>query len=313
MTGAVKDFELTLKLRNNQLRARRIELGLTMIECARRVSISYNLYCRYENLRESPISNRAHQLWKPTAERIAAFFGVAPEVLFPAAVLAVEQPTVVAEIEGERLAALAAWQSGMELPPAPDELLEERQEVEALSDALATLPPRERFVLQARADGKTLQALGEELKLSREHVRQIEDKSLKNLRSAFGAPVQTKRKLKMWGRPPGIRQRPADLQVVLNIMRTFRRFDDESAEALLMRWLLRAPVQATDAEVWAARRTCRSHLKASVDGLEHTKHAGRGQCVYVTKVPRGNVVKYWEHYETAAAQDMEDSNNDPRD
>ncbi len=72
------------------------------------------------------------------------------------------------------------------LPDTDDRILRESF-LQALADALADLPERERAVLELRfglADDqpKTLREIGEQLGLSRERVRQIESRALNQLR-----------------------------------------------------------------------------------------------------------------------------------
>jgi len=71
--------------------------------------------------------------------------------------------------------------------PRPDEAAAAREVAAAVRVALATLPPRERAILVARhgLDGeppRTLQEIGRDLGLTRERVRQIEAKALRQLR-----------------------------------------------------------------------------------------------------------------------------------
>src|SRR5258706_10029715 len=70
--------------------------------------------------------------------------------------------------------------------PLPDEQVEVTLRSEALKQALAALPPRERQVLVLRyglvdSEPKTLEEIGRQLGLTRERVRQVEVESLKRL------------------------------------------------------------------------------------------------------------------------------------
>jgi RNA polymerase primary sigma factor len=73
-----------------------------------------------------------------------------------------------------------------QLPPADHELIRQsfREEVERM---LGNLPPRERLIVELRfglgkEDPMTLEGVGKRLKLSRERVRQIEDRAKQKLR-----------------------------------------------------------------------------------------------------------------------------------
>ena len=72
--------------------------------------------------------------------------------------------------------------------PTPLAVLADKDELEtalpALRKALATLPERQRVVLLAHADGRSLESIGEQLGgLTRERVRQIEAAGLEKLKA----------------------------------------------------------------------------------------------------------------------------------
>lgn len=76
--------------------------------------------------------------------------------------------------------------------PLPDEVvgsrIDEERRAQWLSQALATLNPRELRIIRERRlrdEGATLEALGEKLGISKERVRQIEGRALEKLRTAL--------------------------------------------------------------------------------------------------------------------------------
>ena len=73
----------------------------------------------------------------------------------------------------------------------PAELAEDALRARALRDALAGLPERERRILELRfgldGDPQSLEAIGRELGLTRERVRQLESEALASLGGALGA------------------------------------------------------------------------------------------------------------------------------
>jgi RNA polymerase sigma-32 factor len=76
--------------------------------------------------------------------------------------------------------------------PLPDEIVEETIDVERralwLKEALSVLNKREMKIIKQRRlseDGATLEALGETLGISKERVRQIENRALEKLRTAL--------------------------------------------------------------------------------------------------------------------------------
>lgn len=204
----MKEFELQLRLRNNLIKSRRLALGLSAKECAERCGVSYPLYLRYEALTASPVAtkviwngNNDREIvsagWRPSARRIAAFFGCSPEELFPEAVIAVKTPVAVTQIAADQAMALAAYSGEFEAPEPPDGLLEKREAYELIHKAIERLPPRQRAVIRARFfDDKTLRGAGESVghsknrrqALSPERTRQLERCALRQINRALRSP-----------------------------------------------------------------------------------------------------------------------------
>ncbi len=79
------------------------------------------------------------------------------------------------------------------LTPSPEDEVSSHEEkdiaVQAVTDALVTLSDRERFIVEQRMmtdDPPTLQELGERLGVSKERVRQLEERAKDKLRSRLG-------------------------------------------------------------------------------------------------------------------------------
>lgn len=75
--------------------------------------------------------------------------------------------------------------------PASDEIADARGGAARLAELMdrARLGPRDRLVLRLRAQGVTLEEVGERLALSRERIRQLERDALTRLRRAAGVPT----------------------------------------------------------------------------------------------------------------------------
>jgi hypothetical protein len=78
-----KNFEVTIKLRNNQLKSRRKELGLGIIELCKRVHISAQAYMDLEGLKVSPMHERTIRgrragAWRQPVLKLAEYFGCSP-------------------------------------------------------------------------------------------------------------------------------------------------------------------------------------------------------------------------------------------
>jgi RNA polymerase sigma factor (sigma-70 family) len=188
----MKEFELTFRLRNNLLKQKRLEHGFkTLYEAAEAIGVNKVNYSRFEALRDSAKSSKTGS-WKPTAIKIAQYYGCTPEELWPNVVLSITQPELVKQIGAEEVAVLAGMRALAELPPKPDELLMEVRDTEKLRACLEELGKtrsgrRKRKVLELRfgitgIEPRTFAEIGEELGRSVERVRQIYLDAVKELR-----------------------------------------------------------------------------------------------------------------------------------
>ena len=170
----MKDFELEVRLRNNQLKRRRLELGMSGAELARAVGVNQNTYSAMETMRISPLTKGGE--WTQTALKIADFHGLGPDELWPPSVLGVRRTMATLAASGEDIAALASA-----LPNA-ERQLDGAQTVRLLRSSLT---PRDWEIVSALViDGDTLEDAGVAHDLSRERVRQIKEKALWKIRKA---------------------------------------------------------------------------------------------------------------------------------
>lgn len=181
----VKEFEVTIKVRNNLLKQRRLELGLSAPQFAAKIGVCYPNYCALEAMRTSPLTK--DEQWKTIVLKVAAYHGVPPRDLFPPSVLAVKQTTAVRQLSGAQVADfLSEYQQRAVLPANSEAEMHEQREV--ISRALEDLRPRERRVLACRfglddEDEKTRGEIGQEYGCSSVRIQQIEAKALRKLRS----------------------------------------------------------------------------------------------------------------------------------
>lgn len=183
----MKTFELTMTLRNNLIKRRRIELNLSSKEAAKGAGIGYALWLDYEGLRQNPLSTSQDILWKPSAMAIAKFLGCSCEELFPNAVLSVKTPTISKEIDGERVAALISYHANLEPPMLPDAAIEALEISTTVRDATRKLSRRERAVMRHRfQEDRSYADTGDFLGVSAERIRQIEKKALRKIEKVIG-------------------------------------------------------------------------------------------------------------------------------
>ena len=157
------EAEVRLHVRNHALKKRRLELGLTQVELARRIKMFATAYSAIENLKR----------WPGAACRdvIADVLGSAEEDIFPPELERVCSPITFSRQEVIRQDAIEAFyekNAVLLLPPAPDDVLM-TMDIERMKEGL---DPKDREVLERYNDGETLDEIGNILGVSRERVRQ---------------------------------------------------------------------------------------------------------------------------------------------
>jgi RNA polymerase sigma factor (sigma-70 family) len=176
----MKELEVTLRVRNNLIKARRVALGLTLAGLSQAVGVNVVTLSGLECLKIDPFGSRG---WTKSAQKLASFFGVTEETLFPAHVTAIKTPCAVAEIEVHDLThVLSTHQQKMLMPP--DEILEKEEKLIHLESLLSYLDARSRRIIEGRADGKSLNDIAIEEGISTERVRSIEQEALRHMRMA---------------------------------------------------------------------------------------------------------------------------------
>jgi len=178
----MKTFRAEIRLKNNRLVTRRLALGLTLKEVARRSRVCVTDLCRMENLRYDPLRANGES-WRAPVLRVAEFYDVDPAELFPSQISEVKTTRVVAEFDKEELAVLAPeWISAL---PSPEDVLLDSEKLGWLQEVWNgdVLTARERDILERRyLKGETLREVGAALDLSVERVRQVENRALRRLR-----------------------------------------------------------------------------------------------------------------------------------
>lgn len=171
---------------------------LALIRAAsERCGVSRDTISDFLNLRRSPRSISG--TYKPAAVRIAEGLDATPEELFPESVYAVALPRcVVREIESKRILSLQEARR-MKLLPAVASLDDDGSSsglIETLPTIIDRLSPRKQMVIRRRFgfDGppETYSDLAEDLDVSSERVRQVEQQALRELKKELSPRVRLK-------------------------------------------------------------------------------------------------------------------------
>jgi RNA polymerase sigma factor (sigma-70 family) len=197
----MRDFEVTVKIRNNQLKKRRVQLGLNARQFAETAGVSYPEYIKLETLNASPVYTkdpfRGHRWikgdWREIAVKIAEFYLCSPDELFPDSVLRVKKSEITVEFDLEQLPLAAALNEPALLPSPEDETFISETKA-AIRKAVEALTPQEQTVLNAKFGLDHGKCLGRAetatlLGLSQGRISQIEANALKHIRSSIDLEV----------------------------------------------------------------------------------------------------------------------------
>lgn len=179
----MKEFEVTIKVRNNLLKQRRLELGMNQADISRAIGINHSLYNALETMKDSPMGPRG---WRPAAQRVADFHGLSCEELFPSAIRSVKKATVSRLFTADE----AQMLSGGVLSDVQS-LSENAQSRDVVMGAVKLLTPEEQSVLfhrfglagheeMTREEMIDANIIGRKVTVVR--LQQIEEKALRKLR-----------------------------------------------------------------------------------------------------------------------------------
>jgi len=182
----MKEIRLIVKVKNNILLSKREELGLSQQKLADMVKINMQLLCHYETLFLNPLGVRGYS---KTAIKLSKFFKMLPEDLFPKDLYKIKRVKVEKQISLKEVENYLTYSEQLALPV--DERFDDTELHDVIDEVLKTLTPKEEQIIKDRfgfyGDEKSLETIAREFDVTRERIRQIEDKALQKLhrRSLF--------------------------------------------------------------------------------------------------------------------------------
>lgn len=194
----MKELEITVEVRNNRLKERRMRLGLSQADLADKVGINQSTYSGLESTRICPLQLSPGRDggfgqdpmwsggWKRSALRLAKFYGVEPAELFPDSVLSLKRRRAVRFVDSNELGHFLAPVDRLALE-SPDAATERKEKAEIVAHGMEGLSERHKQVLVRRysLDGEgeaALEDIAREIGVTVERVRQIERKAIEKIR-----------------------------------------------------------------------------------------------------------------------------------
>jgi hypothetical protein len=179
-------FRIELRVKNAPLYNAIMNRHASVAEFCRTHQLEQNQVGALIGLKLSPLNK--YNEWRTIALRVADSLGVIVDDLFPEHLrLRLEKTSAALEIDASELNRLL---------DSRDPLLqiENKELVDATAKALASLSPREAYVLKRRfgfggAEAATFLDIGNELGVTSTRVQQLEDKALRKLRHPSRAGV----------------------------------------------------------------------------------------------------------------------------
>ncbi len=161
--------------------------------CCAELGLHESVVGQLMNLRQSPYlqTTDGRPVLRKAAQVLCDALYMFPDDLFPRSLYSGVMPkrVLVATVEPEQFSALSASDRPKLITDGAESLdasVLAQELKQAVAKALHTLPPREQIVIRRRfgLDGpeQTLRAIGEELGIEKERVRQIVESALRNLR-----------------------------------------------------------------------------------------------------------------------------------
>ncbi len=160
-------------------------------EQSRLIRISPDSLSKLKKVKETETELMHRSGETPTIEEVARELGVTKEEVKEAQELAIKEISIdqPAYPDSDKQTLADILDQGA--LPSPEESYEERERRERILEALKILRPRDRKVLElyfGLIDGqpRTLEEIGRQMGVSRERIRQLKDRALRQIREKFG-------------------------------------------------------------------------------------------------------------------------------
>jgi RNA polymerase sigma factor (sigma-70 family) len=182
----IKDYRLTVKLRNNRLLSRIEGRGFASIAAFCRYNgLTYTAVNALITMAEPPVTSKGE--WRLVAERLASILRCTPADLFTERQIRGEiaATTVARQVNEDELVYLDAPDTQLLLSPSPEQLLENTELVDKL---LARLSEQDQRLIRMHygigEPRQTLDHIGEVIGRSKERVRQMISTAERRMRRA---------------------------------------------------------------------------------------------------------------------------------
>ena len=187
MTDA-KDYRIEVKVKNNKLLQKIEEAGYaTVADFCKAANFQQTVVGLFVNMKRAPI-NKLTGEYSQSFMKIVDFLRCMPEDVFPKAQMqeAMKINKITTKVDISDVQSLTTSLRSIALPPEQKMIFQEARA--SIQRAMETLTPREQRVLMLRFgfyDGKehTLDEIGKEFNVSKDRIRQIEQKAIRKMKA----------------------------------------------------------------------------------------------------------------------------------
>ena len=206
----MSDVRVRISFKNDLFQQLLDEQELPMYKLATVIGLSMSHFMGLKSLKRSPFAPHNREEYSNTAYKIAAYFRVPPEILFPEDIYRIKWPSYLEKrFPVERIAALVESEDQKLRALMPHEAAEENDRNKLIDEMLGTLTSREERVIRMRfgigdvEEAHTLEEVGQDLEVTRERIRQVEAKAIRKLRheNCLGAVLNPSKEVSLtWNR-----------------------------------------------------------------------------------------------------------------
>jgi len=181
MNDNTPEIRIVARAKNNRLVKLREELGMSQMQVAKAMQTQPGSLGCLENMKDSPLRKDGVE-WRPLAKKIASFYGVSRDYIWPESVRSITAKEMIMEVNASNV---LQWDSWIDDQPAL--LSEDHEREHVVVGALGRLKDRERRIIERRfgigtSEPATYKDIATEEGVSTERIRQIEAKALGRLR-----------------------------------------------------------------------------------------------------------------------------------
>lgn len=181
----VKDYKLQIKIKNGPLLELIRQKGFKSVNAfARAIGVFPAAIGKYVNLQLPPMSIKRG--WHKTVIKMSKVLDTPPELLFPEQHItkALAKNSFEANVSLEDIQQL----TGKLLTDGPEVLMLKEERILKVKECMECLSPREKSIIEDRfydTKPQTLEELGKKYNVSRERIRQIEQKAIRKMKRTF--------------------------------------------------------------------------------------------------------------------------------